>query len=320
MNVLSDKPLVSVIIPTYNRADLICQTLNSVLRQSYQNLEIIVVDDRSTDNTETVINSINDPRIRYLSHSTNQGGAAARNTGIDAAKGEYIAFLDSDDVWVANKLELQLASILQSDNPQRVVSYTQAFYSASGISESTYTAFDNRFFVPKRGKELTESLGDYLFCHEGKALTSTLILHRSLALGTRFRASLRKHQDWDFCLRLEARGAIFSFIQQPLTIWNGDPKLEHVGRKVDYRLSESFMTDCRTYVSSKAATAFLLDKVVPFLIQDGTRKLYCQKIFCQGLVHKLISGKQFTRITARLWLKKLKTLRKLNFMRRVLSS
>ncbi|HEY9770410.1 MAG TPA: glycosyltransferase family 2 protein [Coleofasciculaceae cyanobacterium] len=319
INVLSEQPLVSVIIPTYDRAKIIDISLKSVFNQSYQNIEIIVVDDHSTDNTEAVINSINDPRIRYFRHSTNKGGGATRNTGIEAAKGEYIAFLDSDDVWVADKLELQLASILQSAAPERIVSYTQAFYSVSGISESTYTAFDDRFFVPKKAKESAESLGDYLFCNQGKALTSTLMLHNSLAFNTRFRDSLRKHQDWDFCLRLEAAGAIFSFIEQPLTIWNGDSKLDHVGRTPDYRLSETFIRECRNYVSSKAATAFLLDKVIPSLIQDGTRKLYCQKIVFNGLVHQLISWKKFIRITAHLWLRKLKALRKFNFMKKVLS-
>ncbi|WP_036479491.1 glycosyltransferase [Myxosarcina sp. GI1] len=308
--------IVSVVIPTYNRANILSQTVNSVLKQTHQNLEIIIVDDRSTDNTETVVSSINDSRIRYFCHSTNKGGAAARNMGIEAAKGEYIAFLDSDDAWVANKLELQLAAIQKFDCPEKIISYTQVFNSASGISESTFTSFDERFIFPKRGKKSTESLGDYLFCDRGIAQTSTLLMHRSLALATRFRESLRKHQDWDFCLRLEAAGAIFSFIQKPLVIWNGDPNLEHVGRISDYRLSESFINQCRVYVSSKAATAFLLDKVIPFLIQSKTRKLYCQIIFCQALIHRLISGKYFIIVTARLWLGKIKTLRKLNSLRK----
>ena len=306
-----EKPLISVIIPTYNRAEIINIPLQSVFNQSYKNLEIIIVDDRSTDNTETVINNINDPRIRYICQSTNKGGAAARNTGIEAAKGEYIAFLDSDDAWVANKLELQLAQIKKHSNPEGVVSYTQVFHSLSGISEDTYQAFDEKFFLPKRGKEPNESVSDYLFCHQGKTLTSTLMLQRSLAVNTRFRDSLKKHQDWDFCLRLEAAGVFFSFIEQPLTIWNGDSSFEHVGRISDYRLSENFIRECRTYLSPKATTAFLLDKVIPFLIKDETRKLYCQKIIFNGLIQQLISKKKFIKITSQLWLKK-KVLRRLD--------
>jgi glycosyltransferase involved in cell wall biosynthesis len=101
-------PTVSVIIPTYNREDLICKPIRSVLNQSYQNFEIIVVDDHSTDDTEKVVEGINDSRIRYIRHQRNSGAAVARNTGIENSKGAYVAFLDSDDEWLPEKLEMQL--------------------------------------------------------------------------------------------------------------------------------------------------------------------------------------------------------------------
>ncbi|WP_309733443.1 glycosyltransferase family A protein [Chamaesiphon sp. OTE_75_metabat_556] len=101
-------PTVSVIIPTYNREDLICKPIRSVLNQSYQNFEIIVVDDHSTDDTEKVVAGINDSRIRYIRHQRNSGAAVARNTGIENSKGAYVAFLDSDDEWLPEKLEKQL--------------------------------------------------------------------------------------------------------------------------------------------------------------------------------------------------------------------
>ena len=302
MTRMPEKPLISVIIPTYNRAEIINIPLQSVFNQSYKNLEIIIVDDRSTDNTETVINNINDPRIRYIRHSVNQGGAAARNTGIDTATGKYIAFLDSDDAWVSDKLELQLAQIQKYPNPERVVSYTQVFFSHSGITENTYHTFDKKFFLPKRGKEPNETVSDYLFCNKGKTLTSTLMMHHSLAINTRFRDSLRKHQDWDFCLRLEARGAIFSFIEQPLTIWNGDSSFEHVGRILDYRLSENFIRECQTYLSPKATTVLLLDKVIPSLIKNKQRKLYSQKLLLNAFYQRLVSFKKLRKLTREIWL------------------
>ena len=101
-------PKVSVIIPTYNRAHLVGRAIRSVLNQTYQDFEIIVVDDGSTDNTEEVVKSFNDPRIRYIRHEKNRGGSAACNTGIRAARGEYIAFQDSDDEWLPEKLEKQM--------------------------------------------------------------------------------------------------------------------------------------------------------------------------------------------------------------------
>lgn len=100
--------LVSVIIPTYNRAKLIRKSIYSVLAQSYKNIEVIVVDDGSEDNTRNVVNSIGDERIRYVALDTNMGAAHARNVGITNARGKYIAFQDSDDCWHPRKLEKQL--------------------------------------------------------------------------------------------------------------------------------------------------------------------------------------------------------------------
>lgn len=101
-------PGVSVIIPTYNRAQLLRKAILSVLEQTCKDFEIIIVDDASTDKTREVVKEFDDKRIRYIYHDKNQGGAAARNTGIKAAKGEYIAFLDSDDEWLPHKLKKQI--------------------------------------------------------------------------------------------------------------------------------------------------------------------------------------------------------------------
>lgn len=299
----SKLPLVSVIIPTYNRAEIMEISINSVFRQTHSNLEIIIVDDASNDNTKEVVEAINNSKIRYYRHSTNRGGAAARNTGIEAAKGDYIAFLDSDDAWVPNKLELQLSSIQNYSEPQKVVSYTQVFHSHSGISEDTYHNFDEQYFLPARGKQPEERVADYLFCNGGKTLSSTLMLHRSLASATRFQEKFKKHQDWDFCLRLEAQGAIFDFIQNPLTIWNGDPRFEHVGKTADYQFSESWLRECRSYISDKAAAAFSLEKVLPYVMKERQRKFYAQKLIFDAFFQQLISIKRFGRLSIELWIK-----------------
>ncbi len=111
-------PIVSVIIPTYNRAHLIGRAIQSVLNQTYQDLEVIVVDDGSTDNTEEIVKNFSDFRIRYLRHEENRGAAAARNTGIKAARGKYIAFQDSDDEWLPEKLEKQMKVFVNA--PEKV--------------------------------------------------------------------------------------------------------------------------------------------------------------------------------------------------------
>jgi len=99
---------VSVIVPTYNRAHLLGRAIQSVLNQTYQGFELIVVDDGSSDNTEEVVATFADPRVYYLRHEENRGAAAARNTAIKTARGEHIAFLDSDDEWLPEKLEKQM--------------------------------------------------------------------------------------------------------------------------------------------------------------------------------------------------------------------
>ena len=99
-------PLVSVVIPSYNHARYISRALQSVLNQTYTNWEVIVIDNHSTDNTDEVIASFTDPRITYLKIHNNGVIAASRNAGIRAAKGKWIAFLDSDDWWTNDKLQI----------------------------------------------------------------------------------------------------------------------------------------------------------------------------------------------------------------------
>lgn len=99
--------MVSVIIPVYNRENVVAAAVNSVLNQTYTDLELIVVDDGSTDNTKDVLSRISDERLRYV-YQDNAGACAARNHGIELAKGEYIAFHDSDDIWLEDKLAKQM--------------------------------------------------------------------------------------------------------------------------------------------------------------------------------------------------------------------
>lgn len=107
---------VSVIIPTYNRAASITQAVSSVLAQRYANLEVIVVDDGSTDQTKEVVSALADPRVRYIAHERNRGAAAARNTGLKQALGRYIAFQDSDDEWLPEKLDRQVEVLEHGDH------------------------------------------------------------------------------------------------------------------------------------------------------------------------------------------------------------
>ena len=111
-----EEKLVSVIIPTYNRGDLISETIVSVLNQTYQNFEIFIIDDGSIDNTKVLVQSFNDERVRYIFQEHSGLPASGRNTGIKHAIGDYIAFLDSDDLWYPQKLEIQINMLKKYPN------------------------------------------------------------------------------------------------------------------------------------------------------------------------------------------------------------
>ena len=126
---LSHKPLVSVILPTYNRAWVLAEAVESVLTQDYPHLELIVVDDGSTDGTPALLATFGN-RLRCI-RQANQGVSAARNTGIRAAQGELIALLDSDDTWLPGKLTAQVAFF--EDHPQALICQTEEIWIRNGV-------------------------------------------------------------------------------------------------------------------------------------------------------------------------------------------
>lgn len=130
-------PTVSIILPTYNRVGSVQAAIHSVLAQTYIDYELIVVDDGSTDETASHVREIADPRLIYVLHPQNKGAAAARNTGMRMARGDYIAFLDSDDTWHPQKLEVQVEFLKNSPDQVGgcVTSYRLVFEDHSVIRE-----------------------------------------------------------------------------------------------------------------------------------------------------------------------------------------
>lgn len=116
-------PVVTVVVPTYNRASLLVRAIGSVLAQTLRNWELIVVDDCSTDETEQVVRSFSDDRIKYIRHDRNRRVSAARNTGIRCARGEYVAFLDDDDEWLPEKLQ-KVLEVFRNSDPEVGLVYT----------------------------------------------------------------------------------------------------------------------------------------------------------------------------------------------------
>jgi glycosyltransferase involved in cell wall biosynthesis len=122
-------PIVSVVIPTYNRGNLIKRSIQSAINGNYKNIEVIVVDDNSTDNTFQIVSALQkkDSRIRYIKLDKRNGAQAARNRGIIEATGEFIAFLDSDDTWESNKLETQIEVLKSANYNPYIVIHSNCF-------------------------------------------------------------------------------------------------------------------------------------------------------------------------------------------------
>ena len=144
----NENPLVSIVIPTYNRAHLIGETIQSVLDQTYTNWELIIVDDGSTDGTQNIVSQMSDPRIRYyyLEHSGLAG--TVRTYGIRRANGSYIAFQDSDDLWVRNKLEFQLDLLNRFPKCKFIISNAVEFGTSSKLPRECENLFVGSLFWP----------------------------------------------------------------------------------------------------------------------------------------------------------------------------
>lgn len=202
------EPTVSVVIPAFNREDVIEGAVASVLNQLYaDSVEVIIVDDGSTDATVARVEDIDDPRVRLIRHSKNAGVSAARNTGIEAARGDWVAFQDSDDTWLPNKLARQMA--LASD-PGVVAIYCGMTVDRGPDRPARY--HPNRSITPRTGHIQLRLLRDSFIS------TQTLVARRSvLAELDGFDPSLPALVDWDLVIRLSGRGRV-SLVDEPLVI------------------------------------------------------------------------------------------------------
>lgn len=194
-------PLVSVVIPTYERAQLLKRAIQSVLDQTYDKLDILVVDDASRDNTQEVVEGFDDPRIRYFRQQVNKGGSAARNTGIRAASGDYIAFLDDDDEWEPVKVEVQLAALEKFD---------------AVLAMSTIGTERNMKKLAAKG---TCDLQDLMKGMPPVGGTSALMARTYLLKELQFDENLPRCQDWDLLIRLAHRSVI-GYVPKRLVKYN----------------------------------------------------------------------------------------------------
>jgi glycosyltransferase involved in cell wall biosynthesis len=204
-------PLVSVVVPAYNAARTLPTTVRSVLGQTMEDLEVIVVDDGSSDNTVAVADSIEDPRLRVVRRE-NGGASAARNSGIQEARGIWVAFLDSDDVWLPTKLDRQLA-------------YVSAHPDVHAVQTGAYFVDDDlKILHERRCNASRDALWETLLFRNLPSFPSTLLIRRSKLdeIGF-FDTELEILEDWEMAIRA-SRFCNLQSIEEPLSLYRTHPE------------------------------------------------------------------------------------------------
>ncbi|HOJ49664.1 MAG TPA: glycosyltransferase [Spirochaetota bacterium] len=202
---MGKRVLISVIIPTYNRVGFIVDALKSVL-DNFDDIEVIVVDDGSTDNTRNTVLSFYDKRIRYI-YQVNKGVSAARNRGISEARGEFLAFLDSDDYWLKGKLEKQINLLKET---KTLWSHTDEIWIRNGLKINKHKKHEK-----KEGRIYVDSLPMCIVS------PSSVVIHKSIfeKVGL-FDESLMVAEDYDMWLRISSIYDI-SLVKENLTVKRG---------------------------------------------------------------------------------------------------
>jgi glycosyltransferase involved in cell wall biosynthesis len=256
--------LVSVVIPTRNRPELVLRAIASVAGQTYRNLEIIVVIDGPDSQTEAALRTFPDPRLRVLALPESLGGSDARNAGIAAADGEWIAFLDDDDEWLPEKLDRQLKhSAARSDRPVFIASQ---FIERSELGDR---------ILPRRSLECREPFSEFLFCRPnlsagtGYVQTSTWLVSRPLVEAVRFTSKLKRNQDVDWMLRAMAiKDATLAIVPEPLVIFHESGTAGRVSKKADWRFQFEWLERNRALFTRRAYSYF----VATVCIEDAVRQ------------------------------------------------
>jgi glycosyltransferase involved in cell wall biosynthesis len=250
--------LVSVIVPTYNRPETLLHALKSVLSQTYQAFEIIVINDAGAD-VEKIVRSLgNESKIRYLKHNSNKGLAATRNTGIRAARGKYIAYLDDDDIFYENHLEI-LVDFLE--NCDLKVAYTDSRRAVHEMKNGKYEV---------KRRDTTSVEFDYDRILIGNLVPVLSFMHEKACIDDvgSFDEKLTSHEDWDLWIRMSRRFKIAHIKKVTCEFsWRLDGSSMSSSKQSDYlRTLEIIYTKYRGYAEKK-----------PFLLELQRKNLILQR-------------------------------------------
>ncbi|WP_373472218.1 glycosyltransferase family 2 protein [Carnobacterium alterfunditum] len=269
------EPLISVVVPTFDRPFFLNRAIESVLIQNYKNVEIIVIVDGYSENTLKLIeelNQKNENKIRLIQTNDKVGGSEARNIGVREATGDLIALLDDDDEWLRDKLSSQLTLI--NENQLTIEDDFLCFTSLKRYKEISQKVYDQLPNVnyKESGKN---SIASYLF--ETKGLrnigfiqTSTVIVPKRLLLETPFTKGLIKHQDWDWLLNLDKNHELSIIqVEEPKIIYHSDvPKDSRVGYINRWKFTEIWGLNHRESFTKQAYESFVLNYILLGIASD----------------------------------------------------
>ena len=264
------EPLVSIVIPTRHRPDLVVRAVRSALNQTLQAIELIVIVDGPDEETIAALGEIQDSRLRIKAMPDNLGPAEARNAGVRESRCQWVAFLDHDDEWLPEKLEIQLQFARKCTHQYPI------------IGCRLIVRYEKRDLVwPKRFPRPNEPMSDYLFCRtqffggEGNLQTSMIFTARALLQIVPFTKESQSHDDIDWVLRATMLpGAEVQFVPKsaPLAIWHRDDTRSTISSKTNWRFSLEWVNQNRGLFTKRAYASFLMTWVSANAIQEGDRK------------------------------------------------
>lgn len=283
---------VSIILPAYNRANHLPDAINSILMQSFRDFELIIVDDASTQDIESIVRSIGDPRIRYIRRAVNGGAAAARNTGLAEARGEFIAFHDSDDLWLPGKLERQLAQLEKLPPEIGVVCGGIILY---GRDSSRRFGPGLVCFEPPlhQGRlSIDEDQQARLLLRNRMSLPASLFRRNCYPDIEWFDERLRANEDWDFAVRLAAHTKIYEDLHPYLLVYKtADDNISRRERQKLLSLARVMKKNMETFRRHPKAHGAQLYRLGVGLYHLGKRRMG-RRFILAGLI----------RNPARIWL------------------
>ncbi|WP_105902593.1 glycosyltransferase family 2 protein [Vibrio gangliei] len=264
--------LVSIIIPCYNSSFYIKDTLDSIFLQDYnESVEVIVIDDNSDDTSEleNILDMFSDSfyKLIFIKNEVNVGGGQARNLGINASAGDFICFLDSDDIWLPNKIKEQLKI------------YTPRTILTSKVKKGG--DINSADVLPKIVKLDSEPVSEALFVNSKLIQTSTFFMSSDIAKEVMFNPNLPRHQDYDFLLRAESLG--YSIIQDdtPTSFWRVEDASSNrfLKKKATPEFFIEWFLEYKKYMTPKAQVSYISKNIFSACIITKKFKLLFSFLF-----------------------------------------